>query len=397
MLPQDQPSTSSTKKASGFQCPDPGCSHTFSKRARLNRHVRSKHKEVPSPRKIYKCDGCKYATSFSTRFRAHLLFCHKHQELHPRVVPILTRKQLIKIHKAGNTSDRKFLNILKDIEKEAGARLFEDNLEQEIRDSINSWQHLYSVKEVEIKDKNGNPMKSSLAWVNDLNGLIATIIKENNIKKPRVVVGGDSGQKKFIYTLSVFDMDDLSVDFAGYSRAGKRRTLIIAACDDLEECPENLHLITDHLKLDEMEYLDFILAGDLKFANLCFGLQTHQCLHPCVYCFGSKVLNGKKTTLVEGDWEVGEDRTSERCQEERDKWLRQCGHLAISTRRAKLSNYGNCENVSITLPPGKDKVKIVFLLPPDPLHVILLGTYYYVMFDIVKLRVQIQVLVMSMF
>ena len=79
-------------------------------------------------------------------------------------------------------------------------------------------------------------------------------------------------------------MDDLSVDFAGYSRAGKRRTLIIAACDDLEECPENLHLITDHLKLDEMEYLDFILAGDLKFANLCFGLQTHQCLHPCVYC-----------------------------------------------------------------------------------------------------------------
>ena len=66
------------------------------------------------------------------------------------MVPILTRKQLIKIHKAGNTSDRKFLNILKDIEKEAGARLFEDNLEQEIRDSINSWQHLYSVKEVGV-------------------------------------------------------------------------------------------------------------------------------------------------------------------------------------------------------------------------------------------------------
>ena len=72
--------------------------------------------------------------------------------------------------------------------------LFEGNLEQEIRDSINSWSSFYDVKEVEILDKTGKPMRSSMAWVNDLNGLIDTIVKENNIQQPRVVVGGDSGE-----------------------------------------------------------------------------------------------------------------------------------------------------------------------------------------------------------
>ena len=138
-----------------------------------------------------------------------------------------------------------------------------------------------------------------MAWVNDLNGLIDTIVKENNIQKPRVVVGGDSGQGKFIFTLSIFDMEDLSRDFAGYSRAGKRRTLIISAVDDCDECHENLHQMVAALKLDEIAELDFILAGDLKFANLCFGVQAHGCLHNCVYCFGSKLLDGKKTFLKE--------------------------------------------------------------------------------------------------
>ena len=114
-------------------------------------------------------------------------------------------------------------------------------------------------------------MKSSLAWVKNLNGLIATIIKETNIQQPRVVVGGDSGQGKFIFTLTVLDMSDLGQDSGGYSRSSKRRTIVIAACDDCDESHENINQVVSHLKLDELEILDWILAGDLKFANVCFG------------------------------------------------------------------------------------------------------------------------------
>ena len=210
-------------------------------------------------------------TSHSSHFRVHLLTCHKHQELLQRVLPILTKKQLVKIKKGSSISDKKFIKLLQDIEKEAGQRLFEGNLEKEIRESINSWQEYYEVKEVEILDKQGKPMKSSLAWVKNLNGLIATIIKETNIQQPRVVVGGDSGQGKFISTLTVLDMSDLGQDSGGYSRSSKRRTIVIAACDDCDESHENINQVVSHLKLDELEILDWILAGDLKFANVCFG------------------------------------------------------------------------------------------------------------------------------
>ena len=66
-------------------------------------------------------------------------------------------------------------------------------------------------------------------------------------------------------------MADLGKDCDGYSRSGKRRTLVIAASDDCDESHENINLILSHLKIDELEIIDWILTGDLKFANLCFG------------------------------------------------------------------------------------------------------------------------------
>ena len=45
----------------------------------------------------------------------------------------------------------------------------------------------------------------------------------------------------------------------------------------------------------------------------------------------------------------------------------------LSTRRSHLGEYKNCEHPHIPLPPGKVKREIIFLLPPDPLHCILLG------------------------
>ena len=182
------------------------------------------------------------------------------------MVPILTKKS--------DVSDRKYLAILKDIQDETGAILMEGNLKKEIQDSMKSFEEFYEVMEVELDDKNGNKMTSSLAWVKKLPELIQTIIRENNIKNPRVAIGGDSGKGKFIFTLSVFDMDDLSKDFWGYSRAGRRRTLVIAAADDCDENHHNLNIIIDKLRLDELEQLDWILTGDQKFANLVFGVRA---------------------------------------------------------------------------------------------------------------------------
>ena len=81
------------------KCHEPGCGYVADRKERLNQHIINRHKSVPRQRKVYKCDGCSYTTSQSRHFRVHLLTCLKHQELHPRVVPILTKKQLVKIKK----------------------------------------------------------------------------------------------------------------------------------------------------------------------------------------------------------------------------------------------------------------------------------------------------------
>ena len=241
---------------------------------------------------------------------------------------------------------------------------------------MKSFEEFYEVMEVELDDKNGNKMTSSLAWVKKLPELIQTIIRENNIKNPRVAIGGDSGKGKFIFTLSVFDMDDLSKDFWGYSRAGRRRTLVIAAADDCDENHHNLNIIIDKLKLDQLEELDWILTGDQKFANLVFGLQCHTCTHSCVYCEGCKRdENGNKTRdKDDGEWVAGEDRTMAINEGRRTLWESICGHLkSLKGKRSHLSTFKNVEFRHARLPSSWRHVKILFLLPPDPLHIILLG------------------------
>ena len=55
----------------------------------------------------------------------------------------------------------------------------------------------------------------------------------------------------------------------------------------------------------------------------------------------------------------------------RARWLMRWSGKA--TARLHLGEYKNCEHIHIPLPAGKEKIEIIFILPPDPLHCILLG------------------------
>ena len=95
---------------------------------------------------------------------------------------MLSKEALVRIHKKSAISDAHYLALLKDIQEETGALLMEGNLKKEIQDSINSFEDFYEVEPIEILDKNGNKMVTSLAWVKKLQELIQHIIKKNNIK-----------------------------------------------------------------------------------------------------------------------------------------------------------------------------------------------------------------------
>ena len=67
-------------------------------------------------------------------------------------------------------------------------------------------------------------------------------------------------------------------------------------------------------------------------------------------------------------------RTGERNMGNRARWLSRWSGKA--TARLHLGKFKNCEHPHIPLPAGKEKIQIIFLLPPDPLHIILLGELY---------------------
>ena len=67
-------------------------------------------------------------------------------------------------------------------------------------------------------------------------------------------------------------------------------------------------------------------------------------------------------------------RTGERNMENRERWLSRWSGKA--TARTHLGEYANCEHPHIPLPAGKEKIEVIFLLPPDPLHIVLLGELY---------------------
>ena len=351
MMADDQVTTTdSVKKKLGFDCSVEGCDKHFTKRARLDSHIARAHSVVSPPsRKTYQCDACPHTSQDASNFRRHLQSCNQHIAKHPRIVPLVTKEALVKIHKRSNISDQHYLALLKDLQEETGALLMEGNLKREIKESINSFAEFYEVKQVEIEDKNGNKMITSLSWVKKLPELIQHIIEKNNIKEPRIAIGGDSGQGKFIFTLSVFDMSDLSRDFWGYSRAGRRRTLIIAASDEMNESYANIKMVAKELKLWQLEDIDWILTGDQKFANLIFGLQCHGCTHSCVYCEGAKKdQNGNHTNSVDADWFLGVYRTIAINKSRQTLWQNVCGHL--KGKRSHLSTFKNVEFPSIPLP-----------------------------------------------
>ena len=65
-------------------------------------------------------------------------------------------------------------------------------------------------------------------------------------------------------------------------------------------------------------------------------------------------------------------RTPERNMGHRERWIKRWPPR-YATRRNHLGEFMNCEHTHIPLPPDKVKFEIIFVLPPDPLHVILLG------------------------
>ena len=105
------------------------------------------------------------------------------------------------------------------------------------------------------------------------------------------------------------------------------------------------------------------------------GIQGPGSKYPCVYCEGTKSARGKM-----GWWKLGPLRTPKSMRESHQEWaMKHHGRLDSKKAQEDLRlKYHNTNRSPLRVQPEKDATEMLFILPPDPLHVCLLGKLNYI-------------------
>ena len=156
---------------------------------------------------------------------------------------------------------------MRSLGKENPSLLFEKDLRRRLRESRDALLGWYDAHQLNVvTNRKGDKLTTATVLLKNLHHFITTLVQEKGIRRPKVVIGGDGGNSKLIFTLQVFDEEDLEArDYCGYSLGGVRRSILIAGVDHCKEYRDNLDMILDKLKIWKVEHpLQVIGDGKLK-------------------------------------------------------------------------------------------------------------------------------------
>ena len=251
-------------------CRVEGCGWKSKDKKLLKKHYDKKHppvSPVPPLPKVFKCEGCDHVAPSNWKLVRHIAHCIHYKALQPRVCGVITNKSMMKVANQHNISEATACSIMKSLHKENPTLLFEKNLRKRLRESRDSLLGWYDAHQLNVvTNRKGDSLTTATVLLKNLNHFITTLIKEKGIRRPKVVIGGDGGNSKLIFTLQVFDEDDIEArDYCGYSLGGVRRSILIAGVDHCKEYRENLDKILEQLKIWKVEHpLQIIGDGKLK-------------------------------------------------------------------------------------------------------------------------------------
>ena len=175
----------------------------------------------------------------------------------------------------------------------------------------------------------------------------------------------DGGQNKFCIVLHILDRDNPGgVDQQGLKATGVRRGLVLLECDAAVENYENMQKLFSLLDLPSLQE-PFKFTADYKLLRIMLGLSGGQPRHPCPYCIGEHV----KAT---GEVKAGIARTLGFCKDSYNNFVKKA-----QAKTSKAKEFFNCVRPPVELMSGMDDVWILAIMPPGPLHTILLGSYYF--------------------
>ena len=122
-----------------------------------------------------------------------------------------------------------------------------------------------------------------------------------------------------------------------FKNSGVKRLLLAGIAPTSNENYNIVQAFLRNIKDLQIPMCDSVFVGDLKILNVCAGIQSHSCQHPCVFCLWPA------NAPPGGQYEL---RTFEGCSSDRRRWLQETGG-----DRKQLSKYNNCEHEPMDMFP----------------------------------------------
>ena len=270
----------------------------------------------------------------------------------------MSHQTFAEMQKSVGMSDRQVIGVAKVIREAKGKRSIESNLRDFLTDQGDSIQEFFEIKQAEFDVKNSNDkLMKPIILCKDVNAFVRHVLLSRGHLGKAVLkkIGADGGGDFFKVCLNlILDQDQKSPEKkkpAGssdrFKDSGVKKLLIIAIVQGIPETYRNVKVIMGFL---DLQNFDFTLASDLKLINILYGLQSHSCTYPCVYCETRKGYDQK-----------GPLRTLARIKA-----------LAIAFQSNPKNEGKNFYNaVNLPLVTGNENELILSKLPPCELHILI--------------------------
>ncbi len=255
-----------------------------------------------------------------------------------------------------------------------GRKSVEPAMREKLTEQNQLLDHYFKLTTLKFISKSSNghnvEIERPAVLVRDMDEFVQDMIKERSYNPATTMVklGMDGGGGFFKLTLNIIDQENTINSPARKSArrlfssgaaaeackdSSVKRLFIIGLIPDIPENYENMEIIFNELKIHQVK---FIIATDLKLANIILGLSAHGAVHSCSWCEANS-----------REWSKGGN-------------LRSLGRIRECFQRfcnsgANLKNaqhFLNCIHLPLLL--LDDTTLVLDIIPPPELH-LLLGAF----------------------
>ena len=276
--------------------------------------------------------------------------------------PELTAEDFSDLQMTNNFSLNQVKSIAQFLRSKIGRQCMEPNLRDNLADISRRLLPFFEERDVILYEKCHSdsskyiPITRPAVVVNDLKSFIDHVMEQRNycLEDTLVKVGIDGGQGFFKICLNLISRRGSQSCARSNSKAdsGVKGLFVLCIVPNMPESFVNIESCLDEVSLLS-HGIEFVLATDLKVANILSGIQSHGASHPCCYC---------ETT--NGSWEPAALRTLENIICNYKNWKKN------GSKPSEARNFKNCVN-SPLLQRNASTDCIIDLIPPPELHLLI--------------------------